>query len=315
LLDVAARQIERGVAHPLLALAIDGFELGIADALDDGAEGAPASIGCSCSGSPTRTSLAPAFVTASTNSAICFEATMPASSRTKIVLSSRWLRPLSSAAPTTPACASDAGFLLQTLGRLAGKRAADDAIAGRFPRLARGLHHRGLAGAGAADTAAIRSQVPRHARSPFAAPPTAGHAAQKVAASTLLPTPCDVVLRQPDRPVAISASSGSSRASCSGRRPCAGREIDAFDVEPQRSGLCRMRAIRCWKRFRHRRHSDAGPWRCRARRRRSFLEVRSRARSRDALDAPGVFGARCASCSSSRSRVDGVHPCLATPLR
>ena len=37
--DIAARQIERGVAHPLLALTIDRFEFGIADPIGDRAEG------------------------------------------------------------------------------------------------------------------------------------------------------------------------------------------------------------------------------------------------------------------------------------
>ena len=45
----------------------------------------------------------------------------------------------------------DTRFLLQTFRRLAGEGATDDTIAGCFPCLARRLHHRCLARAGAAD--------------------------------------------------------------------------------------------------------------------------------------------------------------------
>src|SRR3546814_2996115 len=37
--DVAAGEVERRVPHPLLALAIYGFEFGVADAISYGAEG------------------------------------------------------------------------------------------------------------------------------------------------------------------------------------------------------------------------------------------------------------------------------------
>ncbi len=77
---------------------------------------------------------------------------MPASSRTKTVLSSsRSLPSFQRSSHDAKRAGADAGFLLQALGRLAGQRAADDPIAGSFPGLARGLHHGGLAGAGAPD--------------------------------------------------------------------------------------------------------------------------------------------------------------------
>ncbi len=41
LFHVASRQIERRLAHPVLALAIDRLEFGITYAINDGAEGSP----------------------------------------------------------------------------------------------------------------------------------------------------------------------------------------------------------------------------------------------------------------------------------
>ena len=54
---------------------------------------APASMGCSCSGSPTRTIFAPADFAAARKAASCGDATMPASSRTNTSPGRRVSRP------------------------------------------------------------------------------------------------------------------------------------------------------------------------------------------------------------------------------
>ena len=96
--------------------------------------------------------MAPAFVAASTN-----ERHLPGRDHAGLVenedsLVVELVAALAPAQlPRRQGARGDAGFLLQALGRLAGKRTTDDTIAGRFPGFARRLHHRRLAGAGAAD--------------------------------------------------------------------------------------------------------------------------------------------------------------------
>jgi hypothetical protein len=118
----------------LLALAIDGFEFGVADAVGDGAEGGARLDRLKLFGIADENEFG-----AGPRHRFDEQSHLPRRHHAGLVQHEHGLV-VELVAASAPASSQDdkrarddAGFLLQSLRRLAGKRTTDDTIAGRFP--------------------------------------------------------------------------------------------------------------------------------------------------------------------------------------
>ena len=149
---IAARQIERGGAHPGVFLAVDRLELGIAGALDDGAEGSPRLDRLELLGIADKHQLGAGLRDRLDECRHLFRRDHAGLVHNEDRLVVEAVAPLVPAQlPGRQGAGRDSCFRLEALGSLAGQRAPDHRVACRLPCLAHRAHHRRLAGAGAAD--------------------------------------------------------------------------------------------------------------------------------------------------------------------
>ena len=133
-------------------LAIDGFEFGVADAISDGAEGGTCLDRLQLFGITDENELCPAHRCLFDKLRHLFRRDHAGFVQNQNGLVIEMVATLSPAQfPGRQCTGKNTRFLFQSFGRLPRQGGTNDTIPGRFPGLARRLHHRGLAGAGAAD--------------------------------------------------------------------------------------------------------------------------------------------------------------------